>query len=67
MPIGILSEIVFEKPSLFSMVVTMVKLARDPIGVIPLYMGKDDNDTGSTSVQIAHFTERINQINEVRY
>ena len=26
--------------------------------------GKDDQDTGSTSVQIAHFTERINQINE---
>jgi len=25
--------------------------------------GKDKNDTGSTSVQIAHFTERINSIN----
>ena len=26
--------------------------------------GKNDDDTGSTSVQIAHFTERINQIND---
>ena len=25
--------------------------------------GKNDNDTGSTTVQIAHFTERINTIN----
>ena len=25
--------------------------------------GKNDQDTGSTSVQIAHFTERINTIN----
>ena len=25
--------------------------------------GKDENDTGSTEVQIAHFTERINTIN----
>ena len=26
--------------------------------------GKNDKDTGSTSVQIAHFTERINKIND---
>ena len=26
--------------------------------------GKNDSDTGDTSVQIAHFTDRINQINE---
>jgi len=26
--------------------------------------GKNSKDTGSTSVQIAHFTERINLINE---
>ena len=26
--------------------------------------GKNDSDTGSTSVQIAHFTERINSIND---
>ena len=26
--------------------------------------GKNDKDTGSTSVQIAHFTDRINSINE---
>ena len=25
--------------------------------------GKNDSDTGSTTVQIAHFTERINTIN----
>ena len=26
--------------------------------------GKNKNDTGSTSVQISHFTQRINKINE---
>ena len=26
--------------------------------------GKNENDTGATSVQIAHFTERINSIND---
>jgi len=26
--------------------------------------GKDSNDTGSAQVQIAHFTERINKIND---
>ena len=26
--------------------------------------GENDKDTGSTSVQIAHFTERINKIND---
>ena len=26
--------------------------------------GKNNKDTGSTSVQIAHFTDRINKINE---
>ena len=27
-------------------------------------IGKNENDTGSTSVQISHFTQRINKINE---
>ena len=26
--------------------------------------GKNENDTGSTSVQISHFTNRINKIND---
>ena len=26
--------------------------------------GENDNDTGSTTVQIAHFTQRINKINK---
>ena len=26
--------------------------------------GKNENDTGSTSVQVTHFTNRINKINE---